>query len=91
MNDQLQAFARASLKEGLTKLPEAGHKTFRLMYARDGGKRSVEDALRMPINDVVDAMPASQLDWAMQQVENSINKLAKAAELAKAGATEKQS
>lgn len=45
----------------------------------------------MPINDVVDAMPAKQLDWAMQQVENSINKLAKTDELAKAGSKDKQS
>jgi len=77
MNKELQDFARASLKSGLSQLPESWHRTFKLMYARDGGKRSIEDSVAMPINDVVDLMSADQLDWAMQQVGNSINKLAK--------------
>jgi hypothetical protein len=79
MNDQLQQFARQSLKDGLAQLPAESHRFFRLMYARDDGRRSVKDAEAMPINDVVDAMPADKLDWAMQQVQSSIDKLTRAA------------
>lgn len=76
MNLQLQAFARQSLKDGLAKLPADWQQKFKLMYARNGGRRSVEDALAMPINEVVDGMPEGRLDWAMTQVENSIKKMA---------------
>lgn len=75
MNEQLQEFARSSLKDGLGKLPEQNQRMFKLMYARDNGKRSVEDAEAMSIDDVVDAMPSDKLDWAMQQVENSLSKM----------------
>ena len=75
MNKQLQDFARAELKTGLAELPEENHRTFKLMYARDNGKRSVVDAVAMQINDVVDLMPPEQLDWAMQQVKASLDKM----------------
>ena len=78
MNKQLQDFARAELKTGLAELPEENHRTFKLMYARDNGKRSVENAVSMPINDVVDLMPPEQLDWAMQQVKASLDKMSNA-------------
>ena len=74
MNKRLQDFARAALKDGLAKLPDSSHRTFKLMYARDNGKRSVADAVKIPINDVVDCMPPEQLDWAMQQVQASLDK-----------------
>lgn len=72
MNEQLRAFAKAELKAGLSQLPESSHRNFKLMYARDEGRRSVEDALAMPIDEVVDLMPDDRLDWAMQQVQRSI-------------------
>ena len=75
MNKQLQDFARGELKNGLAKLPEDNHRVFKLMYARDNGKRSVADALAMPINGVVDLMQPEQLDWAMQQVQSSLDKM----------------
>ena len=75
MNKQLQDFARAELKTGLAELPEENHRTFKRMYARDNGKRSVADAVAMQINDVVDLMPPEQLDWAMQQVQASLDKM----------------
>ena len=75
MNKQLQDFARAELKTGLAELPEENHRTFKFMYARDNGKRSVVDAVAMQINDVVDLMPPEQLDWAMQQVQASLDKM----------------
>lgn len=75
MNKQIQDFARGELKAGLAKLPDDSHRIFKLMYARDHGKRSVADAVAMPINDVVDCMPPEQLDWAMQQVQASLDKM----------------
>lgn len=75
MNDALQQFARDTLKAGLAKLPESNHRTFKLMYGREGGKRSVEDSVALPINDVVDIMEPEKLDWAMQQVAASVRKL----------------
>jgi hypothetical protein len=76
MNEQLKSYARRSLKDGLAQLPETWHQKFKLMYARDGGRRSVEESLAMPINEVVDMMPEDKLGWAMSQVENSLKKLA---------------
>ena len=72
MNDQLQMFARQYLKDGLKKLPGRPQEIFKLMYARDNGKRSVESALAMDIGAVVDAMPQECLDHAMKQVERTL-------------------
>ena len=66
MNKQLQDFARATLKEGLAKCTEAQQLTFMRMYAREH--------LEWPINDVVDLMKDDKLDWAMQQVQNTLSK-----------------
>lgn len=85
MNEQLQSYARNALLEGLHQLPESHQDFFKLMYGRDDGKRSVEDAKAIPIKDVVAAMPDSKLDWAIRQVQNSIDKIHKQAEAAKAG------
>jgi len=84
MNKALQKFARDQLKDGLARLPEGHQRIFKLMYGRGNHEnltsqipnmRSVEDAEKMSISDVVDEMPAEKLDWAMQQVENSLKKL----------------
>jgi hypothetical protein len=71
MNDTLQQFARQTLKDDLALLPEANHRIFKLMYGRNNGKRTVEEAEALPIDTVVDAIPAEKLDWAMQQVKNT--------------------
>lgn len=68
MNDQLQQFARETLKAGLRQLPDAWQLTFKRMYSHKD--------LDKPIEAVVDAMPFEKLDWAMQQVQGSIDKLA---------------
>jgi hypothetical protein len=75
MNKDLQAYARDQLKRGLSHLPEDQQRMFKLMYARDNGKRTVEEAEATPIDDVVDAMHESKLDWAMRQVSHSLDKL----------------
>lgn len=71
MNSQLQTFARNTLKEGLSKLPESSQLMFKKMYSPHN--------LESGINDVVDAMPEDRLDWAMQQVQRSLEKLGKEA------------
>ena len=73
MNKQLQKVARDILKAGLAQLPESHHRMFKLMYGRNGGKRSVSETEALMINDVVDIMSEDKLDWAMQQVERGIN------------------
>ncbi len=64
MNDQLQEFARSMLKDGLLKLTDKQQHTFRMMYSP---KR-----LDATIDEVVDGMHEDQLDWAMQQVERTL-------------------
>ena len=66
MNEQLQAFARDSLKEGLSKCTEPQRHLFKQMYSHKN--------LDKPIDQVVDDMPEDKLDWAMQQVEATLRK-----------------
>ena len=66
MNNQLQGYARTSLKEGLSKCTEGQQMMFKRMYANGN--------LSAGINDVVDNMPDDKLDWAMQQVERTLSK-----------------
>lgn len=70
MNDTLQQFARTFLKAELAKLTPENHRIFKLMYSHKD--------LNVPINDVVDKMPAEKLSWAMEQVKASVAKLEKA-------------
>jgi hypothetical protein len=66
MNQQLQTFARETLKKGLAQCSDAQQLIFKRMYSHKN--------LEKPISEVVDAMPAERLDWAMQQVESTIKK-----------------
>ena len=68
MNEQLQEFAKRTLKEGLAQLPESNRVLFKRMYSHEN--------LEADINDVVDNMPETKLDWAMQQVQRSLEKVA---------------
>ncbi len=70
MNTQLQSIARQTIKDGLAQLPEGWQMRFKQMYAHGH--------LAMPINEVVDTMEDDKLDWAMQQVQNSVEKIKKA-------------
>ena len=69
LNDQMWEFARGKVKEGLAQLEEKHHALFRRMY-------SPKD-LTMPINDVVDQMQNSSLDNAMDQIQRTIDKIAR--------------
>lgn len=66
MNNQLQEFARAQLKLGLNQLPEFNQNLFKKMY--NNGDHS------KPIGIVVDDMSEDKLDWAMQQVQRTLDK-----------------
>ena len=69
MNNQIQEFARNTLKSGLSQLPEDHQMMFKRMYSHKD--------LDADINDIIDVIPEDKLDWAMQQVERSIIKLEK--------------
>ena len=67
MNSQLAAYARGKIKEGLSKLSEGHQIKFKRMYSHKN--------LKLPIDKVVDNMPDTKLNWALTQVQNSLNKL----------------
>lgn len=66
MNKILQAFARNMLKDGLAECSIEQQNMFKRMYSNGN--------LELPIDDVVDKMPEIRLDWAMIQVEATIQK-----------------
>ncbi|MBT3298482.1 hypothetical protein HN385_06155 [archaeon] len=66
MNNQIQDFAKSYLKDSLVQLPENWILMFKRMYSHEN--------LDADINDVIDMIPEDKLDWAMQQVENSLKK-----------------
>jgi len=66
MNKELQAIARETLKGGLSKCTEAQQYLFKRMYSHEDLNKS--------INDVVDDMEADRLDWAMTQVQRTLDK-----------------
>jgi len=66
MNNQTQAFARKTIKDGLAQLPDNWQTMFKKMYSSEN--------LDADINDVVNLVPENKLDWAMQQVERSLKK-----------------
>ncbi len=66
MNNKLSEFARQELKNGLAQLP----KNWQIMFAR----MYSPDDLDKPIVEIVNSMPDIKLDWALQQVMNSLKK-----------------
>ena len=64
MNNQLQEFARSELKIGLSQCTDRQQLLFKQMYSHDN--------LSTTIDDVVDKLPVEKLDWAMQQVEQTM-------------------
>lgn len=79
MNEQLQKFARKTLKDDLSKCSEGEQNTFKRMYGRKLDKRgdptiSIEETLNTGINEVIDSMEEEKLDLAMQQVQRTLSK-----------------
>lgn len=66
MNNNLQNYARSTLKEWLKECTPDQQHIFRRMYSHKN--------LEKPIDEVVDEIPEEKLDWAMQQVERTIKK-----------------
>ena len=66
MNQELQDFARKTLKEGLEKCTDDQRLIFKRMYSHKD--------LEKPIDAVVDQMPAEKLSWAMDQVKRTVVK-----------------
>ena len=66
MNTELQTFARNNLKKGLAKCTADEQHLFKRMYAFKN--------IDKDINFVVDNMPEEKLDWAMQQVQKTLDK-----------------
>lgn len=67
MNNQLETFARDTLKQGLSRCTKEQQFLFKRMYAHGNTE--------MSLNDVVDQMETSKLDWAMNQVQRTLGKL----------------
>lgn len=64
MNKYLTSYARNHLKAGLSQLTESYQMMFKRMYSYNN--------IELDINTVVDNIPDKKLDWAMQQVEKTI-------------------
>lgn len=82
MHEKLASHGRQLLKELLAQCTAPQVELFKLMYARDGGKRSVEDAKTMDINTVVDQMEEKNISHALSQCESTVshNRAGKATE-----------
>lgn len=74
MNEMLRNYAVDYLKNTVPNLTTGNQRRFKLMYGRDDGNRSVKDTENMDILSVVDEIPDEKLDWAMQQVMNTVVK-----------------
>lgn len=66
MNEQLEKYARDTLKTGLLSCTDAQQLVFKRMYSHGN--------LELSIDAVVDAMKGEDLDWAMQQVQRTLDK-----------------
>ena len=74
MNKTFSNTGKQILKDLLAQCTEPQQDMFKLMYGRDGGKRSVEDAKAMDINNCVDLMDDAKIDWAISQCERTVEK-----------------
>lgn len=66
MNNDLLAYARKTLKDGLAQCTEGQQAKFKQMYSFQDRSADIED--------VVDNMPDEKLDRAMEQVEGTLAK-----------------
>jgi hypothetical protein len=66
MNNMLSQYARLQLKDGLSRCTEPQQVLFKRMYCHEHLDWSIEKC--------VDNMPEDSLDWAMQQVQNTLRK-----------------
>ena len=64
MNEELSTYARTFLKENIAKCTEGEIHVFKKMYSPTNPS--------LDIDKVIDQMPNEKLDWAMDQVKNSL-------------------
>lgn len=62
------------MKDLLAQCTNEQQNMFKIMYVRDGGRRSVDDAKAMDIKDCVDLMDDDKIDIAIGQCERTIQK-----------------
>lgn len=74
MHESMSNAGRAELKKLLSQLESKHHEMFKLMYGRNGGKRTVEDTKAMDIHDVIDEIPEDKLSVAIFQCERTLEK-----------------
>jgi hypothetical protein len=65
MNKTISNNTRQLLKDNLSKCTEPQQHLFKRMYSTD---------TTLPIDTIVDNMPDDKLDWALTQVEKTIEK-----------------
>ena len=66
MNETLKNTAKEMLKELLAECTKPQQMMFKRMYCHKN--------LELPINDAVDQMADDKIDWAMTQVERTVEK-----------------
>ena len=72
LEQQMFQDARSELKDALDKCTAAQQNVFKLMYARDDGRRTTKEAVAIPIHDAVDGMNDGYIRYAMQQVARTL-------------------
>lgn len=70
----LEAIRKIVLEEAIL-LPPENQRIFRLMYGRNKGKRSVEDAECLPLIAVVSEMLPDQLSTGLSQIDATFKKI----------------
>lgn len=68
MNKTIAKFARDQIKAKLALCTEQQQHVFKQMYSHKDLARSIDEA--------VDAMPDDKLDWALTQIEKTLEKVA---------------
>lgn len=66
-NETINQFARSQIITGLAQLSETHSEIFKRMYSHKDLSKSIPDIVR--------DMPEEKLDWALTQVESSIQKM----------------
>jgi len=66
-NETIKNAAKEMLKELLSECTEGQQLIFKRMYCHKN--------IDLPINDAVDQMDDDKIDWAMTQVERSVDKI----------------
>jgi hypothetical protein len=75
MNRTLEQFAREEILNGLSECTEAEQLMFRRMYSPPvRGCDGQFDYYNKTIEEIVSGLPAEKLDWALTQVENTLEK-----------------